>query len=351
MSIMRVYNIEIFTPDFKYRDSTQVEDFEYAFDYMDIEKGKFKIPAFVKLQKGDYFRAQAQDVDFCGIVTDIKELKDEKTISYKPFLKYLDVDLLVTFDSSKSVEDFLKSLLDAEYVNNTDTYENITGLAVEVKSTTEAVYGYDFNEGIHNLYDIFLYAFEVYGVVADFKVDPAAKAITCSIGKAVQDLFTIEADLDNVFDRKIIIKEAKDTVNKIYIYNEEDITQMATYYKGQDDLVSTSPDTRITPVIAKSVMIKIGTGETFEAAALAKAMSDLKSTKYENLIEIECQEDDLLIRPHTRYIGQEAAIIKNATSYSTVLTGYQYKSGRVKLIFGTIRLELTKILKKKWRKE
>lgn len=349
MSIMRVYNIEIFTPDFKYRDSTQVEDFEYSFDYMDIEKSKFKIPAYVKLQKGDYFRVQ--DVDFCGIVTDIKERKDEKTISYKPFLKYLDVDLLVTFDSSKSVEDFLKSILDAEYVNNTDTYENIAGLTVEAKTTTAAVYGYDFNDGIHNLYDIFLYAFEVYGVVADFKVNPAEKSITCSIGKAAQELFTVEADLDNIFDRKIIIKEAKDTVNKIYIYNEEDLTQLATYYKGQDDMVSTSPDTRITPVIVKSEMIKIGTDETFEAAALAKAMSDLKSTKFENLIEIECQEDDLLIRPHTRYIGQEAAIIKNATSYSTVLTGYRYKSGKVTLIFGTIRLELTKILKKKWRKE
>lgn len=351
MNIMRVYNIEFFSPDFKYRAATQVEDFEYSFDYMDIEKSKFKIPASVKPQKGDYFRAQTQDADFCGIVTDIKERKDEKAISYKSFLKYLDVDLMVAFDTSISVEEYLKSLVDAEYVNNTDAYENILGLTVETKSTTEAAYGYDFNDGIHNIYDIFLYAFEVYGVVIDFKVDPAAKVIICSIGKLTQDLFTIEADLDNVFNRKIITKEAKDTVNKIYIYNEEDITQMTTYYKGQDDTVSISPDTRITPVMVKSVMIKVGRNETFEAAALAKAMSDLKATKYENLIEIECQEDDLLIRPHTRYIGQEAVIIKNETSYSTILTGYQYKSGKAKLIFGTIRLELTKILKKKWRKE
>lgn len=351
MNIMRVYNIEFFSPDFKYRDSTQVEDFEYCFDYTDIEKSKFKITASVKPQKGDYFRARAQDVDYCGIVSDIKERKEEKTISYKPFLKYLDVDLLVSFDLSKNVEDFLKSLLDAEYVNNTDTYENIEGLTITAASATEAAYGYDLEDGIHNLYDIFLYAFEVYGVVADFKVDPAEKTITCSIGKVTQDIFTIEADLENIFSRKIIIKEAKDTVNKIYIYNEGDPTQMVTYYKGKDDTVSTSPNARVTPVIVKSVMIKVGINETFEAAALDKAMSDLKSTKYENLIEIECQEDDLLIRPHMRKIGQEADVIKNGEIYRTVLTGYQYKSGKAKLIFGTIRLELTKLLKKKWRKE
>lgn len=351
MNIMRVYNIEFFSPDFKYRDSTQLEDFEYSFDYTDIVKNKFKIPASVKPQKGDYFRAKAQDVDYCGVITDTLERKDEKIISYKSFLKYLDVDLMVIFDSSKSVEEFLKSLLDAEYVNNTDIYENIAGLTVTTKSTTEAAYGYDFIDGIHNLYDIFLYAFEVYGVVANFKVDPAVRTITCSIGRTIQEKFTIEADLDNIFSRKIVIKEAKDTVNKIYIYNEEDVTQMVTYYKGQDDMVSTSPDTRIMPVIVKSVTIKIGKNEAFEEKALDKAMSELRSAKYENLIEIECQEDDLLIRPHTREIGQEAAVIKNDTLYSTVLTGYQYKSGRAKLIFGTIRLELTKILKKKWRKE
>lgn len=347
---MRVFNIEFFAQDFTYRDSIQAEDFEYSFDYMDITKSKFKIPVDVKVKKGDYFRAQSYDVDFCGIVTDIKERKDQKTVFYKSFLKYLDVDLLTTFDQSKSVEAFLKELLDAEYVNNADAYENISGLTVVAKTATAAEYGYDYNDGIHNLYDIFLYAFEVYGVTADFKVDPAQKTITCSIGRAIQGLFTIEADLDNVFDKQITIKEAKDTANKIYIYNEDDLTQKVTYYKAQDDMISTSPETRIMPVIVKSVTVKVGTNETFGEKALAKAMIDLKATKYENLIEIECLEDDLLIRPHTRCIGQPADIIKNLTSYSTVLTGYQYKSGKAKLIFGTIRLELTKILKKKWRK-
>lgn len=266
-------------------------------------------------------------------------------------MKYLDIDLMITFDRSKSVEDFLKSIIDAKYINNADTYENITGITVEVKTTTDAMYGYDFNDGINNLFDVVLHAFEVYGVVIDFKIDPAAKTIICSIGKVVQPLFTIEADLDNVFSRNIVIKEAKDTANKIHIYNEADMAQAITYYKGQDDTVSTSPTTRIVPVITKSVMIAVGTNESFEEKALTKAISDLKASKYENLIEIECEEDDLLIRPHTRAIGQAANIIKGETCYSSVLTGYQYHSGKVKLIFGRIRLELTKILKKKWRKE
>lgn len=351
MNTMRVYNIEFFTTDITYRDSIQIEDLEYSFDYMDIVKSKFKIPADIQVQKGDYFRAQGNDVDFCGIITDIKEQRDGKTVSFKPLMKYLDIDVMIKFDRSKSVEEFLKAQLDAVYVSNEDTYENITGLSLVVKSATEATYGYDFNDGINNLYDVFLHAFEVYDVVVDFKIDPASKTIICSIGKASQQPFTIEADLDNVFSRKIVIKEAKETANKIRIYNEADMTQMITYYKAQDDAVSTSPDTRIVPVIAKSVTIAVGTNETFEEKALEKAMSELKAAKYENLIEIECEEDDMLIRPHKRTIGQPTNIIKGKSVYSTVLTGYQYKPGKVKLVFGTIRLELTKILKKKWRKE
>ena len=348
---MRVFNIEFFTQKFKYVDSVQMEGLEYTFDYMDIAKNKIKISADKKVNKGDYIRAQANDIEICGIVTDIKEKSEYKIIYFKSFMKYLDVDLLIPFDKTMPVEEFLKQIIENEYVNNTDSEENITGLTVKTTSDTEPACGYDFMDGINNMYDIFMYAFEVYEVKVNFRINPAEKSIECSIGKATKETFTIEADLDNLFDRKIVIKETKDSANKIYIYNEEDMTQAITYYKDQDDIVSTEPVSRVLPVIVKSVTIKLGKDESFEERAMAKAMSDLTATKYENLIEIECQEDDMLIRPYSREIGQEANIIKNGIMYNTVLTGYVYSEGMVKLIFGSIRLELTKILKKRWRKQ
>ena len=57
--------------------------------------------------------------------------------------------------------------------------------------------------------------------------------------------------------------------------------------------------------------------------------------------------DDTMINPLSMEIGQIVSIIHNGVSYDSILTGKEIHGGLVKLIFGTIRLELTKILNMK----
>ena len=56
---------------------------------------------------------------------------------------------------------------------------------------------------------------------------------------------------------------------------------------------------------------------------------------------------DTLVNPLTMDISQIVEIIKDGKSYNSVLTGREIKPGIVKLIFGMIRLDLTKILNMK----
>ena len=72
-----------------------------------------------------------------------------------------------------------------------------------------------------------------------------------------------------------------------------------------------------------------------------------KTSKYKNLIELTVKADDPMINPLTMPIGQVVNIIHEGVSYNSILTGREVKGGLVKLIFGTIRLELTKILNMK----
>ena len=82
----------------------------------------------------------------------------------------------------------------------------------------------------------------------------------------------------------------------------------------------------------------------FIAKADEKACKTFGANKYENLIEIECANDDQLIKPYEMDIGQLVRIYEDGTVYETILTGRKTKETTT-LIFGNERMELTKILK------
>lgn len=72
------------------------------------------------------------------------------------------------------------------------------------------------------------------------------------------------------------------------------------------------------------------------------------TSKYKNLIELTVEEDDALVDPWTIGAGRHLNIIHKGTSYHSILTGGSYmKGGLIKLVFGMIRIELTKLLNMK----
>ena len=85
-------------------------------------------------------------------------------------------------------------------------------------------------------------------------------------------------------------------------------------------------------------------GGTFASAAKEAADKQFDTDSINNLIELTVQNDDELVSPKKIAIGQMVNIITNGTSYGSILTGIE-RGSTTKLIFGNIRLDLTKILK------
>ena len=77
------------------------------------------------------------------------------------------------------------------------------------------------------------------------------------------------------------------------------------------------------------------------------AESEFAKNSYNNYIEITVLQSDSMIDPQRMNIGQIVNITHGGVSYNSILTGKEVSGGLVKLIFGTIRLELTKILNMK----
>lgn len=84
--------------------------------------------------------------------------------------------------------------------------------------------------------------------------------------------------------------------------------------------------------------------EVFTEKAYQKAYSTFSKNKYDNLIELEVALDDDMLNPTSLEIGQIVNVISEGNSYNSILSGREIND-TVTLIFGTIRLELTKTLK------
>lgn len=345
---MRAYNIEVFSPSFHYKGSGQTDSVEYKYDYTDVEKNAVEID--IPADNGDYIVIYNDNLKIYGIVCDVSS-ETQKKIQYKPISKLFDTKILATFNATESVENTIQRLVEETYINNPDELQNVYGLNVESLTSTTAEYGWTFADGAVNLMDIVQEAFNTYGIVCDFIIDRQEKEITLTIEKVSGGEFYIEPNLPNILEKKIVIQQSKETVNKVVIYNEADISETAIFYKDLNEEITQAPEGRWTPVVFTTKSVKVGKNQTFLDRALAAAASTIKKTQYQNLMEFTVQADDLLLRPYYRSIGQQASIYVDGKIYSTILTGYEYKENQAKLIFGTIRQELTKQLKKKWRAE
>lgn len=348
---MTLYNVEIFLPDFTYKSSCQTSNAPYSSDYLNIEKNKIELTS-INAGKGDYIRIKSPEFYACGIVTGVEPKKSITVITYEPFLRmfdntvYADRSLL----SSTTCESWMANVISGLYVTNEDTLQNIVGLTIEVLSGTESAM-LNLDKNIINFYqDAVIPAFINYGIVVSFAIDPQRKSILCTIKKNTETEIVIESELPNIINKKIVIKEAKETLNKITVINQDNEAVSATYYRHIDNSISQDETVnRIEPVVYDTVYISVSGTDTFADKAYDKAFNTLTAEEYDNLIELTVIPNDDLVKPYNLQIGQSAAIIYKNVIYRTVLTGVKYESDQIQLVFGAIRLKLTSILKRRLR--
>lgn len=342
---MALYNVEIFDGR-KYRSSAQIEEIEYKEDYLSPEKNKIKtgMKGFFA-EKGDYIRVRGPDVNQMGIVTGYEDAKTEKTVTYESILTMFDAEIFCSPDElqEKTVEAYIAGLIEMYYINNPDAAQNVDGLSVSVLTAT---YGYLEMENICNLLDdIIIPAFSTYQIVITPIWNLSDGTIEMQIARVDIDDKVIEADLPNVLSKSIVLKKTKNDLNKVIVLNEENIAEYLEVYRTLDNEITTENKNRITPVVFEVIAAKAGKNKTFSETAMEKAESKLKKAEYENLIELETLIGDSLVSPGDIRIGQRVRIITGRMEYVSILTGRKIK-GTEELIFGTIRLELTKTIRR-----
>ena len=348
---MSLFNIEIFNDHFEYISSYQLQSVEgYEYDYISYSKSKLEIPEIIA-SKGNYVRITSKNLSIVGIVCGCTDMGFYYELEFTPFLEKMDVDVHYNRSllSTQSLEQWIAGIIKDTFVSNSDPEQNIYGF--EVKYTPRTYNALmDLDENIGNLYEILQKALINYNVVITFSIDVQKKKIIADISVLSQGVFYIESDLPNIISKEFNFKKSDSSYNKMTIYNEINEAEHETFYLLSDGTITNKPDIskRITPVIFTNIFIKHEDNdkETFYDAAYEKAFNKLSAEKYDNLIEVECEINDELINPLNLSIGQDIIIIRDGTSYSTMLTGFSIKD-TVKLMFGTVRIELTKKLNRR----
>lgn len=357
---MKPYNVEIFTPAFRMVGNTNIDSVTYKEDYLSGDENTITILPVKGVSKQDYIRISRGEEEYAGVITEITygtdKSKNLMQISYKPLMELFDTDIL--FDVSEqgkgSLEDYICRKISEMFIENEDAEQNIPGLSVETASSTTDWYfhitpaqaGGHFH--IVNLMDsIIIPALSKYSIVVKAGLDIQNRAIRVCVGRAGMGVVTIEADLPNIIKKSLTIKSVSADVNKLVLYDAaSDYADKRVYFLHASDLgYDTFDRDRITPVVCEMKAVEHDENSSFESAAMNEAHNRFASLSYSNLIELTMLNGDSLVRPDEMSFGQVVRILSDKAVYTSILTGKE-RGTNTKLIFGTVRLDLTKILRK-----
>ncbi len=345
---MSLYNIEIFKKDFSFVSSYQIDSVSYEYDYLSLSGNKLQIAQVIEAEQGDYIRIAGNDDIFWGIVEKVTDSDTLYTITYKSFLSLIDTNMFIDREDLAvlSLEEWIRSAIQM-YFDSDDMLLNLKGLDFQLESDTQGA-SLDSESNIENLYELLKTALIRYDVVVGFSVDAVEKRVLARIGRSSKPERVIEADLPNIIAREITTTNSSRTaINKLYVVNEKNEDEILTYYLTKDGMVKREPDEseRIVPVLFDTVYASVEEGGDFAETAYEKAKTLI--TGCENLIRITVLKNDNLVEPYDWGVGDAARILKDGKEYRSILTGKRYTDQTITLIFGSIRLELTKKIKKK----
>ncbi len=348
---MSQFSIEVYDRDLNFKGFSEVIEYSVNFDYLTLEKSEVKvIKGSSSFRKGDFIRlmkvgSSKSIIDGCIIA--VTEQKHYITYEFKHLLSLLDVDVSFNRDDSKTktLERFTADIIENIYKNNDDDLQNIP-VDVNIKSAGIFNSALNLKDNIHNLYEIIIKSFDKYNIIIESYINIANKKIIFEIDEINSSKLNLEMNLPNILDSYFMLKDNQDSINKITLVNKDNEEQQVTYYLLDDNSITEDKNhvNRITHVNFTYEYIQ--SSDDFSEQAHQSAVDRLKKVKYNNLIEIVTLTNNRIIDVSNLKIGQIFNIITDNQTIESILTGYETISeSKIKLIFGKLRIDLTKILK------
>lgn len=329
------YKVEFFNrSNLTFKSFSSIEQPTIVYDYLTLSNFNIEIQN-VNVSKGDFASITDQNATilYQGVVNDIEIDKTTKQVTLVPLISIFDTEVL--FGSSTVLETFIGDAIRANFINNTDTLQNLPMTVTEETSTTASI---EMENPVSNLYTIITKALTAHNILVSLSF--ANQALSCVI-KKVAATASMEAHTKNVLEKSIIVGDSYGEANKIVVVDKSNTAQTATYYLHTDGTVSSTDTDRITPVFFAYELISVSSSFAEESLNLAK--DRLTPQIFNNEIELTIPKTSALI-PTSLGIGVVVDVYDEDNCYTTLLTGYEIYADTIKYIFGCVRSSLTKKL-------
>ena len=361
---MRVYNLEIFDiqtgelvfPGWSRHINVyhhQINDFSYSFDYFKKETNTIEVPYSSSIKERQVIKitnATDNSEVYAGIVTSLESGNNGLIkITYSDFMSNF-TDLQMLFDttvqhSGDSLEIYIYEKL-IDYLLwqgwNADDWSHHVVVGYETENVTS--WGFNIKPEIEG---------SIYSTVnlKSTIIDRAATEFDVWIRQSFSDRFIldiihpddtyefIETDAPYVINKTIKFEASQNGANRVRVYNAADGTVIGFALKTDGTIASEEADELVEPPIVTDLLVNVGEGQTFEQRAYEEAVQRLQIEKTNNYIEIEVHSDANSF--NTWKIGQKVKIFHEGNEIQSTLTGIK-KNKTLTLIFGAIRMELTK---------
>lgn len=364
-------NVDFFDTKFNYLHHDSVETPGIDLDYLTPEASKFEIGRTDNVKVQSLVVIEDNNA-YVAVVDSVSQGEGVTRVSIRPFLSIFDQSMLFDCNwqytssgataSSKSLENTIADMITQYWINASDTYQNMPLQIYTTSQTANWSFGLvgdraddddatssNNHQCIVEFYDAILQnALVRYRVAVEAELDLANKRIKITIGVPTETQI-IEANLPNVIVGEFTIGKMEQDTNKLEIWNTDNYTDKTYYYLHTDGTYDTDGTTnRITPI--KMEVISVGperdsnntVTKTFADAAKEQADQKFGDIKWKNYIELEVVKEEMFNAINMR-IGQVVNIYYNGVTYATILTGKKL-GNTITLIFGTIRVDLTKKL-------
>jgi len=269
---MKPFELEIFDRSFNFIYNALINetDLTYKYDAISPEKNTISVPKTFqpkaisnepRAPRGWYIRIFRDDEEYQGVISGYEEGISQNTIEYSQLVTLFNNEIYIDSQSTldASIESVIKSCLVSDYINNSDTQQNITGLMSSNITTTSSTTGImdffntkDFTDDsaviINLMNDLILKATELYNIFFKIYFNVAQKRFYVGIGKLSATAKTIEADLQNDLNKNIVIRKTNKEVNKVSIYDTH-YNRVYNYYLHTDGTYSQVNSDRIYPVV------------------------------------------------------------------------------------------------------
>lgn len=344
-----MYRLEIFDSALVNRDAVLLSESQtISLDYLTMEPFTVTAPKEVEAEKGWYAHIADGTKTVCDcVVSDVQPEKDTTTISLRPLQAICDFDVWAS--PIDDVGAWIAQQISEQLITNEDTLQR---LPVSVTNTAD-VYPAEVDGDTVNVLEVICNAITAYNVVTDARINFSTGKIDFLIHSVTQQKI-IEADLENVLDKSITLGDSYGSTNKLVLQQytvdkdtkEETVVGYKSYFLHPDGTVDDEDTDRITPVFWALKRLKDEQKEEkpWDVTALETAVEMLTPEKYDNEILLTYQTSDKIVNPATLQLGMVAVIIVRGVSYLSILTGVNITERTTQLVFGNVRVALTKKL-------